>query len=695
LTSTIEEDDELTTVQDDSEVEIELESNSAKEEVFKSILESRPQIVEQIKALTVQEHPCLVIDYDYLLDNQSSYFDINSNEFVKNVKLLGGAALQIYMDYHNNEKLEFETRVRISDPHLVRPLRSISTKDINKGVVVSTGTINSVSEKKSAVIEKVGMCSNCDYEGVVEGGRKCPNCGESGTFKMRISKSKLTDYQFLEVQESSNESSSLPISYTLKLYGPDMVLKFQPGDNIQFSGVVKLEKANGPQQQQPTDEEFSQDLLYDLVIEALYVEKLGKETREKVDKLSKKDIEYIQRLRKDHTDKTLTELLVSQFASHIYGEDIIKEVLLIVLASPSMLHVLLVGSPSTGKTQMARFAVKVSPVGMFSAGKGSSGVGLTASTIPDKNGVMKLNVGPVVLADGGVVGVDELDKIPDNDKYYLLESMEDGTVTVAKGGINATLNARTSIVACANPVGGHYDEYKNLVDNVKIPVPLLTRFDLIHILKDKPNKERDTEIVKHIGKVFSKTSNNSDPQKQQELDFLRKYFKYIKTVLPPTQNITEEVTTLMEEYYPKLRQSGVESSTTTITPRQAYGLYTIAVARSRLLLKDKVEKSDIDRAISIMSEVMGAAGIDVNTGKVDVGIMYKTPLKKLSDKLKIMEVINSLSKGGSEPVPRGMIIDSLIRDAGVPEFKASELFEKLYQEGGLMEPKAGYFVLNR
>lgn len=695
----LKEDDDLTTVQD-SEEEIELESHGAKEEIFKALLEKSSEIVDKINALTTQEHPSLVIDYDYLLNDSEicdKYFSINSVEFVKNVKRLGGAALQIYKEYHDNEELEFETRVRISDPMLARPLRTISAKKVNKGVVVSTATINSISKNTIAIVEKWGICYNCNQESEYTGSRKCPNCGERD-FRLKISKSKSTDYQFLEIQEMGNDSGAVPISYTLKLYGPDLVLKFQPGDNIRFSGVVKLEKTTGPQSNninQQNDEEFSQDMLFEMVIEALHVEKIGKENEKEKDKLDKKDIDYIRRLRADNTDRSLTELLVSQFASHIYGNELIKEILLTQGASSLMFHVLMVGAPSTGKTQLARFSSKISPIGMFSAGKGSSGVGLTAATIPDKSGVMKLVVGPVVLCDGGLVGVDELDKISLNDQYHFLEAMEDGTVEVHKGGINATLNARTSITACANPITGHYDEYKNLIDNVKIPVPLLTRFDLIYIMKDKPNKETDTQIASHIGKVFSRMTKANDPQKQAEIEFLRKYFKYIKTVLPPTQDITEDVTALMDRYYPNLRQSGNDSNTTTITPRQVYGIYTIAVARSRLLLKEKVEKEDMDRAIHLMNEVMKTSGTDVVTGQVDMGIMYKTPLRKLSDKLKIMEVVNALTKNGSEAVPRGLIIESLVKDGGVPEFKAEELFRRLYDEGGLLEPKAGYFILNR
>lgn len=163
------EEDDLTTVQDDFLQEKETETEAAKEETFKQILEKHPAIIDQINALTMMDNPCLVIDYDYLIDNPE-YFSLVEKDFVKNVKLLGGAALQIYMEHHANDKLYFMTRVRISDPLLIRPLRSISTSNINKGVIVSTGTINSVSEKKSAIIEPVAICSNCGVEGVGRGG---------------------------------------------------------------------------------------------------------------------------------------------------------------------------------------------------------------------------------------------------------------------------------------------------------------------------------------------------------------------------------------------------------------------------------------------------------------------------------------------------------------------------------------------
>ena len=152
----------------------------------------------------------------------------------------------------------------------------------------------------------------------------------------------------------------------------------------------------------------------------------------------------------------------------------------------------------TAKSEMLKFAAKIAPRGLYTSGRGSTAAGLTAAVIRDKIGIMMLEAGAVVLGDQGLVCIDEFDKIKAEDRSALHEVMEQQTCSVAKGGIVATLNARTSILSAANPLYGKYDPYKNITENVNMPVPLLTRFDLVYVIRDTPEKEKDNRVASHI-----------------------------------------------------------------------------------------------------------------------------------------------------------------------------------------------------
>jgi replicative DNA helicase Mcm len=670
----------------------EKETDSYVTERLKEILELNDDIVEKIRALvTMNQHPSLVIDYDYFLNFPEvleKYFLLNSDGFVKNIELLGAAALEIFKEYNPGEILEFETRLRIGDPQLLRPLKSIDTKDINR-VVISTGIINSASKPAATYKIPTAVCSNCNYEKQRSAGAKrCPNCGEQGTFKTKLSRTKKTLFQILEVQEN-DLSSAVPVTYKLKVFGPDLAAgQFKPGDKIKFSSVIKLEKLGQSKTLDLDDEEISQEVLFDLVLEALFIEKYDKVDDQEDEKLTDKDIEQIRKLRADNTDKNLMELLVSKFASHIYGHDIVKKILLIQAVS-EMLHVFMPGSPGTSKTELAEFCVAIAEKGMYSAGVGSSGVGLTASTVPDKDGVYSLKSGPVVLCNGGIAAIDELDKMKNEDKSYFLEAMEKGRVTVSKAGINAVLNARTSIVACANPRDGHYDPYKSLIENISVPSPILTRFDAIIIFKDKANEEVDEKIAE---KVLGRDSKQREKEKE-EIKFLRKYIKYIRANFKTSQySLSKSLIDTGKRYYVKIRQSVADGATTAITPRQLDGVSKFAIGNAAIMQRDKVTEKDMEEAIDLVNFVLQQIGVDPVTGKVDVGILYRKPIKELSDKDMFREVFYAVTKNGMEAVSRDGLIEALMKDGGRPRAKAENLFLKAYQEGLLLERKAGWFV---
>ena len=276
------------------------------------------------------------------------------------------------------------------------------------------------------------------------------------------------------------------------------------------------------------------------------------------------------------------------------------------------------------KSEMLKFAAKIAPRGLYTSGRGSTAAGLTAAVIRDKSGIMMLEAGAVVLGDQGLVCIDEFDKMRPEDRSALHEVMEQQTCSVAKGGIVATLNARTSILSAANPMYGKYDPFKNITENVNLPIPLLTRFDLIFVVRDTPEREKDSRVASHILEIHRDANRAAQPAIDTEL--LSKYLAYAKQIEPALSNEAMEI---IKDYYMKMRNVEAEGMIT-VTPRQLEGLVRLATDSTRLLLKDTVETDDAERAIYLVQRMLETAGMDVNTGKVDLGVLHGKPHSEVS-----------------------------------------------------------------
>lgn len=302
-------------------------------------------------------------------------------------------------------------------------------------------------------------------------------------------------------------------------------------------------------------------------------------------------------------------------------------------------NLLFVGDPGLAKSEMFKFAVNVAPRALYTTGGGSSGAGLTAAVVKDKSDQMMLEAGAVVMADQGLCCIDEFDKMKDDDRGKLHEAMEQQTVSVAKGGIVATLNARTSILAAANPVYGVYDSYKTISENTNLPPALFSRFDLIYVLKDVVDIEHDSNIADSILGIVDDDNDRdrekSDEEKEKynkvgsfDTEFLSKYLYYVKHRYyknnPP---LTLEAKKRLRKHFNDIRaraemDQNNATETITATYRIVHALRRLTISRARLLLKDETDKKDAERAIFLTNEMYRSFGIDIETGKVNLGLMY-------------------------------------------------------------------------
>jgi replicative DNA helicase Mcm len=335
---------------------------------------------------------------------------------------------------------------------------------------------------------------------------------------------------------------------------------------------------------------------------------------------------------------------------------------------------------------MLKFAAKIAPRGLYTSGRGSTAAGLTAAVIRDKSGIMMLEAGAVVLGDQGLVCIDEFDKIKAEDRSALHEVMEQQTCSVAKGGIVATLNARTSILSAANPMYGKYDPFKNITENVNLPIPLLTRFDLIYVIRDSPEKEKDSRIASHILEIHQDAELAAQPA--IDIDLFSKYLAFSKQIEP---RLTIEAINIIRNYYMKMRNVDSEGMIT-VTPRQLEGLIRLSTARARSLLRDRVEAEDAERAIYLVQRMLETAGVDVNTGKVDLGVLHGKAHSEVS-KLKIfIEIFNALAGQDRNDVEENNFINELIKTGKFTQDEARTFIRKAMQNGQIYERKSGFYA---
>src|SRR5881296_3324977 len=342
-------------------------------------------------------------------------------------------------------------------------------------------------------------------------------------------------------------------------------------------------------------------------------------------------------------------------------------------------------SHNTAKSQLLQYVSRIAPRGLYTSGRGTTAAGLTAAVLREKTGGMILEAGALVLADKGVACIDELDKMRPDDRVAIHEALEQQTISVAKGGIVATLNARASVLAAGNPKLGRYDAFLNVGENINLDVTILSRFDLIFLLRDEANSERDARMAEHI-LALHKTRTNPEAA-PFEPDFLRKYISYAKRLNPV---LTPEAMKELLDFYLKMRsKGGTKTVAVAITPRQLEALVRLSEARARAFLRDHVKVEDARSAIRLVNVSMGDVGVDVTTGTTDIDVIMTGIPRSFRDNMqKIIDVILELSReSGSAEQSTALIV--LKERENLQEGEALRLLGQLIKDGIIYSPQPG------
>jgi len=658
--------------------------------------------VEQIDEMMPKNSKYILVDYnDLVVEPQlerifSEDPDRIFNAFSRAIK----EALQTrFPDYA--EKIKDEVRVRLVNYPIQRSLRQINSETIGYITSVS-GMVVRASEVKPLAKELVFVCPDEHPTKVIQlKGMDVkipvvcdnPNC-KHRDFELKPEASKFIDFQILRLQELPEDlpPGQLPhyIDVTIR---QDLVDNARPGDRIILTGIVRIE------QESIAGIQRGHSGLYRLRIEGNNIEFLGGRGNKASRKIEREEIspEDEKLIRALAQTSDVYQRLIDSFAPHIQGQTLIKEAILLLIVGSNQrslgdgskirgdINVFLVGDPGTAKSEMLKFCARIAPRGLYTSGRGSTAAGLTAAVVKDKTGIMMLEAGAVVLGDQGLVCIDEFDKMKPEDRSALHEVMEQQSASIAKGGIVATLNARTSILAAANPMYGKYDPFKNITENVNLPIPLLTRFDLIFVVRDIPTRERDEKIARHI--IDLHTPQGTDKRSVIDVDLLTKYLAYAKRSSP---DLTKEAEDKILEYY--LHMRNVESEEMiTVTPRQLEGIIRLSTARARLLMKDKVEEEDAERAIFLIESMLQDAGVDVNTGKVDLGVLQGRPRSEVSKMQLFMDVLKGLEGDNKMPVEEKAFVKELEKTEKFTEEEARNYIRRMLREASIYESKPGHY----
>ena len=596
-------------------------------------------------------------------------------------------------------------------------VRHLRAKHLGKLVAVE-GLARKATTVRPRMTRALFRCSRCGAEmwepqnGVImREPLMCSNpdgsCNKQATqFELDAKASIYTDTQKIEIQESPEglRGGAQPERIT-GFVEDDIAGLITAGNRVTINGIIRSTEKH----------DRDKTTIFEIFMDVLSIEFEEHE----YDEIQITEDDEFQILEMSN-DPMLFENITASISPTIFGMEEVKSAIALQLFGGSNkemddgtvirgdMHVLLVGDPGVAKSQILRYMSSLAPRGIYASGKSASAAGLTAAAVKDEfgDGRWTLEAGALVLADKGLACIDELDKMSQQDQSSLHEAMESQRISVAKAGITATLQCRCSMLAAANPKFGRFEPGTAITKQINLPPTLMSRFDLIFVLADKPNAKADRALTAHIlnvhrrgqakqvaedtplvvGVDIKKIKDETQAIKPvYEQEIIRKYVAYSKRIVPV---MTTEAMALIEEKYLEKRASGAgENDSVPITARQLEAYVRLSEASARMRLSHTVEEKDAERAVMLVDYYLGKI-LAPEGGQWDIDNISANYTKKDRNELTIiLDIIRKY--GGSEGLPEEEIVTRALSD-GLSEDKAKKRIKAMYDAGTLYGVDGNY-----
>ncbi len=666
---------------------------------------------ERIEEAAGSQHQALYLNYTELVTHDVDYKGFDLADFTldhPDISLSAASKALNRVDTAHDHTPRFVRLVGLPDA-CRKDISSLRSRDL--GVLIS---LNGIVKRKTNVYPRVETAAfeclkcGCLVKREQKGERldepiKCPErqggCGRKSSFQFTPAESTMHDMQKMQLQENPEDIKSDRDPETITVIAEhDLAGLVNAGKRVNISGVMRVK------QKRKGKTKLAE---FDKLIDAVSIEQKDETTLEEID-ISEEDEETILEV---SDDPDIYQRFIESVAPTIYGHRKVKEAIVYQIFGGTAkhmpdgtrvrgdIHVLLCGDPATAKSQLLKYVNNIVPRSIIASGKDATGAGLTVAATRDETGWGEggwvLEAGAMVLADRGLLTVDEFDKMKGKDRAAMHQAMEQQEISVAKAGINTTLKARCAVLAAANPKLGRLDNYTAIPEQIDLPPALVSRFDLIFLMRDIPDQELDSKICQHILRVHRAGEENGlntdshidDMEKLSpyfDASFMRKYIAYAKQKVHP--RLTDEAEEVIQDYYTTLRDLHVDQNDSIpITHRDVEAITRIAEASARVRLSDRITAEDAERARKIMEESLGETAKDEN-GNLDIDVkLTGTSHKQQSRQKWIMSYIKRNNGATQEDILKkareeGYNIDHIRND-----------LQHMLQDGHLYQPRGNTY----